>query len=217
MYENDRMPAPEAPPHARVIVVAGPSGSGKSRLARRLGLPVLMLDDFYKNGDDPTLPCIDLAGGAPIVDWDDPESWNAADALAAIEQLCRSGSADVPVYDIAKSRRTGHRVQSLDGSALFVAEGIFAQEIVAACRDRGLLADALCVTQHPAVTFVRRLTRDLREHRKPPFVLVRRGLHLALEQRRVVTHAVALGCRVIDPETAYAEISRLISGRRSRA
>ena len=63
----------------------------------------------------------------------------------------------------------------LGDSAYFLAEGIFAQEIVGECRRRGLLADAVCVTQHPAVTFVRRLTRDLREHRKPPFVLVRRG------------------------------------------
>ena len=44
--------------HARVIVLAGPSGAGKSRLAERVGLPVLRLDDFYKNGDDPTLPGI---------------------------------------------------------------------------------------------------------------------------------------------------------------
>ena len=35
---------------ARMIVLAGPSGAGKSRLAERLGLPVLRLDDFYKNG-----------------------------------------------------------------------------------------------------------------------------------------------------------------------
>ena len=192
---------------AQVIVVAGPSGSGKSRLARRLGLPVLMLDDFYKDGDDPTLPCLELAGGAPIVDWDDAGSWNAEDAVDAIATLCGTGAADVPVYDIAQSRRVGHQVLDLGGSGLFLAEGIFAQEIVAECRRLGLLADAVCVTQHPAVTFVRRLTRDLREHRKPPLVLVRRGLHLARLQGRVVSRAVALGCRVVSPETAYAELS----------
>ena len=192
-----------------VIVLAGPSGSGKSRLAARLGLPVLRLDDFYKDGEDPTLPRIDLAGGDPIVDWDDAGSWNCEAALDAIEELCATGSTDAPVYDIATSRRTGHRVLDLAGSTYFVAEGIFAQEVVAGCRRRGLLADAVCVTQHPALTFVRRLARDLREHRKPPFVLVRRGLHLLLAQRALVARAQSLGCRVLTPDAAYREIGRL--------
>jgi len=195
-----------------VIVLAGPSGSGKTRLCARLGLPVLTLDDFYKDGDDPTLPVIDLAGGAPIVDWDSPDSWRAADAMAAIEDLCASGRADVPTYDIAQSRRTGHRVLELGAARCFVAEGLFAQESVGGCRRRGLLAGAICLTQHPVVTFVRRLSRDLREHRKPPFVLVRRGLHLLREQRRVVAHAEALGCRALHPERAYAEIRALAAG-----
>jgi uridine kinase len=196
---------------ARVIVIAGPSGSGKSRLSGRLGLPVLNLDDFYKDGDDATLPCLDLAGGAPIVDWDSPEAWHRTHALDTIERLCVDATADVPTYDIARSRRTGHRVLHLAGAAHFVAEGIFAQEVVGECLRRDLLADAICVTQHPAVTFVRRLTRDLREHRKPPGVLLRRGLHLLREQRRVVEHASSLGCRVLHPDAAYAEISRLVA------
>jgi uridine kinase len=171
----------------------------------------LNLDDFYKDGDDPTLPCVDLAGGAPIVDWDSPDSWHLADALDAIERLCHAHRADVPSYDIAQSRRTGHRLLELAGSTHFVAEGIFAQEVVGECVRRGVLADAICVTQHPATTFVRRLTRDLREHRKPPGVLVRRGLHLMLAQRKVVEHAAALGCRVLHPEVAYAEIRQLVA------
>lgn len=189
------------------MVVAGPSGSGKSRLARRLGLPELRLDDFYKDGDDPSLPCVRLAGGASIVDWDSPGSWNEADALATITELCTRGTAAVPTYDIASSRRTGTHTLDLGGAHLFVAEGIFAPEVVAGCRDRGLLADAVCLTQHPVVTFVRRLGRDLREHRKPPWVLIRRGVHLAREQRRVVAHAVARGCRPLTGDQAYAELS----------
>ena len=205
------------PVRAQVIVLAGPSGAGKSHLAERVGLPVLRLDDFYMDGDDPTLPRIDLAGGDPIVDWDSPASWNAEAAVAAVEELCRTGSTDAPVYDIATSSRTGHRVLDLAGSAYFVAEGIFAQEVVAECRRRKLLADAVCVTQHPAVTFVRRLARDLREHRKPPFVLLRRGLHLLLAQRAVVTHAEKLGCRKLSPDAAYREIRKLtgLAGRAS--
>jgi len=96
-----------------------------------------------------------------------------------------------------------------------VAEGLFAQEIVAACADRGLLAAAYCVRQHPLVTFWRRLTRDLREHRKPPLVLVRRGLALLRDQRRVVAHAVALGCHAVTPDQAYAAIATLQVDARS--
>jgi uridine kinase len=61
------------------------------------------------------------------------------------------------------------------------------------------------------VTFVRRLTRDLREHRKPPFVLVRRGLHLLAEQRALVERAEGAGCRVLAPESAYEQITLLIA------
>jgi uridine kinase len=194
---------------ARVVVLAGPSGSGKSHLAERLRLPVLRLDDFYKDGDDPTLPRLDLAGGEAIVDWDAPGSWHAADAVATIAALCHEGRAEVPVYDIATSRRTGHRVLDLGGAPLFVAEGIFAHEVVGACRADGVVADAICVTQRPALTFVRRLARDLSEHRKPPYYLVRRGLHLMLAQRDIVARAQRAGCRVLSPDEAFDAIGAL--------
>jgi uridine kinase len=195
--------------HAQVIVLAGPSGAGKSRLAERVGLPVLRLDDFYKNGGDTTLPRIAAGANAGLVDWDHPDSWLHDDAVATVAALCRDGRAEAPVYDIAHDGRTGTHTLDLHGSGLFVAEGIFAQEVVGACREAGLLAAAYCVRQHPLVTFWRRLTRDLREHRKPPLVLVRRGLALMRAQRRVVEHAVALGCEPVTAEQAATAISRL--------
>ena len=199
---------------ARVVVLAGPSGSGKSRLAARLGLPVLRLDDFYKQGTDATLPVISRGANAGLTDWDHPASWLPDDAMDTIRTLCRDGRAHVPIYDIAHDGRCGEQLLDLGDHRVFLAEGIFAQEVVPACGREGLLEAAYCLTQHPIVTFWRRLTRDLREHRKPPLVLVRRGWSLMRAQREVVRHAVALGCRPVRPDEAYVQIrEREVVGR----
>jgi uridine kinase len=148
-------------PH--VVLLAGPSGTGKSRLADSLGLPVVRLDDFYRDGDDPTLPRSPLG----IVDWDDPRSWDADRAMAALVRLCTTGSADMPIYDIAADGTVGHRTVSTAGATFLVAEGIFADQIAQRLRDEDLLAIAVCIRHHRLVTFVRRLYRDMRERRKP--------------------------------------------------
>ncbi|MFA6300470.1 MAG: ATP-binding protein [Nocardioides sp.] len=195
--------------HAEVIVLAGPSGAGKSRLAERMGLPVLRLDDFYKSAGDPTLPLITTGANAGLVDWDHPDSWHPDDAVAAVRALCETGHAEVPIYDIAHDGRCGWQSLHLGDHPLYVAEGIFAQEIVPRLREEGWLAAAYCVRQHPAVTFWRRLNRDLREHRKPPLVLLTRGLGLARAQRGVVADAVAKGCTPASPDEVVAAVEGL--------
>lgn len=201
---------------ARVVVLAGPSGAGKSRLAERLALPVLRLDDFYKDGDDPALPVMEL-GGEQVVDWDDAAAWSLDDAVATLERLCREGTAEVPDYDIASSRRVASRRLDLAGAPLLVAEGIFAPQVVGPCREAGILADALCVRQHRLLTFWRRLRRDLAERRKPPWVLVRRGLMLLRLQPYVVADAVAHGCVAVTPGQAYARLRPLLPGVPARS
>ncbi|HEX6886931.1 MAG TPA: uridine kinase [Candidatus Nanopelagicales bacterium] len=177
-----------------MILLAGPSGSGKSTIMRAAGLPMVFLDDFYKAGSDSTLPCDPALG---IVDWDDPASWDGAAALAAIEQLCAVGCAQVPVYDIAADGPSGSRAVEV-GDGPFVAEGIFAPELVAPLQARGLLLDAIVVRRDPWKNLVRRAARDLRERRKPPITILRRGLALYRAEPRVVGRALGAGCRPLD-------------------
>jgi uridine kinase len=178
--------------HAQIVLLAGPSGSGKTHLAAQSGLPVLELDDFYRSGDDPDLPRDPDLG---IVDWDDPRAWDATAAVEAIEAICRTGSAEVPVYDIAQDGRVGSRRFEVGAQSRFVGTGIFAAEIVGACAERGVLADAVVVRRARWKNFLRRLRRDLTEHRKPPLTLVRRGLALFRAEPSVVARQIALGCR----------------------
>lgn len=187
----------------RVVIVAGPSGSGKSHIAARCGLPVFRLDDFYKDGDDPSLPLSDELG---IPDWDDVRSWHADRAVDALEALCATGSVEVPAYDIATSRATGSYVVRCDAAAV-VAEGVFAADVVAALRERDLLGDAVVLVRAPWKNFVRRFARDLAERRKPPHVLWQRGRLLMAAERGVVAEAVAKGCRPV----GAGELSRLLA------
>lgn len=188
-----------------MIVLAGSSGSGKSRLAERLGHPVLRLDDFYRSGDDPDLPRLPMG----VVDWDDPRCWHAEAAVEALERLCLDGQVEVPIYDIATDGRIGSRVLDLGDSPYVVAEGVFAPEIVGPCQERGLLAAAVCVRRPRALTFVLRLARDLRERRKPPTVLWRRGLMLYRREPSIVAEAVRLGCRPMGLRAAEAYLRSL--------
>ncbi|MFH8785915.1 hypothetical protein [Streptomyces roseoverticillatus] len=196
---------------ARVILLTGPSGSGKSSLAARTGLPVLNLDDFYKEGTDPTLPL--LADGSGT-DWDSPLSWHADAAVAAIEQLCHTSRTDVPLYSISSSSITGTSVLDIGRTPLFIAEGIFAADIIDRCRDLGVLADALCLRGRPSTTFRRRLARDLREARKSVPYLVRRGLRLMRAERGIVARQTALGAYACGKETAMGRIAAAAAGRR---
>ncbi|MEU6663604.1 ATP-binding protein [Streptomyces sp. NPDC046821] len=194
----------------RVVLLAGPSGSGKSSFAARSGLPVLCLDDFYKEAGDPTLPQVP---GSSDIDWDSPLSWDMETAVAAIVELCRTGRTRVPVYDIATSSRTGEGQLDIERTPLFIAEGIFAADIVERCRELGLLADALCLRGRPSTTFRRRLLRDLREGRKSVPFLLRRGWRLMRAERAIVARQTALGAHACGKEEALGRVAAAAAGR----
>jgi len=186
-----------------VVLLAGPSGSGKSRLAQLSGRPRLALDDFYFDGDHDTLPHT-----LGIVDWDDIATWDFAGALAAIVALCHMGTADVPRYDIAANARTGMQRLDLGEADLFIAEGVFAPDLVPACRAAGLAVEALYLDRPRTVTLLFRFVRDLHERRKPPWVLLRRGLARWRAEPQIRQHALDLGCRPVSMGAALSVVSR---------
>ncbi|WNO72717.1 uridine kinase [Streptomyces sp. AM8-1-1] len=207
-------PVSSSPIPTRVVLLSGPSGSGKSSLAARTGLPVLRLDDFYKEGDDPTLPLVE---GTSDIDWDSPGSWDADAAVAAVVELCRTGRTTVPVYDLATSARVDRGSLDIGRTPLFVAEGIFAADIVARCQDLGVLADALCLRGRPSTTFRRRLLRDLREGRKSVGFLVRRGWRLMRAERGIVARQRELGAHPCGKDEALGRFAAAAAGRCRRA
>ncbi len=193
-------------PPARVLILCGPSGAGKSRLAERLraehGWPIVRLDDFYKDGDDPSLPRSPIG----IADWDHVDSWHLDAAMAALTQLCHEGSTLAPIYDISTSSAQGTARVDLGTADTVIAEGIFAAELVEPLRRAGLLRDAFCVRQNRWLTMGRRFVRDVAERRKPVPVLLRRGLRLALDEPAIVAGHGERGARPVTPKLAEREV-----------
>lgn len=173
-----------------IILLAGASGSGKSRVARRAGCPCVALDDFYHDGDHDDLPHT-----LGIVDWDDVRSWDRTAAVTALSTVVRDGHVDLPVYRIEANARTGTQRLDLAGSPVVVAEGIFAPDLIDPCRAGGLGIEAVWLDRPLTVTAALRFIRDLREARKPPRVLVRRGFALWRAEPAQRARALAAGCR----------------------
>ncbi|PWH05009.1 uridylate kinase [Brachybacterium endophyticum] len=208
-------PAALASPPRRIVLVAGPSGSGKGVMTQRSGLPLVPLDEFYRDGDDTSLP-----HRFGIVDWDDPASWNVGAALEALTALAHAGAAEIPEYSISLSRRTGTRsitLEPFDAAPLIVAEGIFAAELIAPLREAGLLADALVVDRPAPLVFGLRLARDLSQSRKPPLTLVRRGWGLARDQRGDVARWCDAGMQQVGLREGVIRLKGLADTARAEA
>jgi len=168
--------------------VAGPSGSGKSRLSTISGLPVFRLDDFYRDGDDPCLP-----RRHGIVDWDHIDSWDVDSAVTSLSTLLATGQVETPIYSIPQNRAVASRLVTMGDARQVIAEGIFAIPVLAHCRRVGLGVLPIWLDRHRSANFGRRLHRDLAEHRKPADVLLRRGVALWRDEPRLRRQALQAG------------------------
>ena len=199
-----------APATCTIILVAGPSGSGKSRLSGQTGVPQVRLDDFYFDGDHPDMPVIELSGGVRMIDWDDVASWNLDAAVAALREISLCGGTTVPSYEISANRAAGTHAFDADGSPAVICEGIFAIDLVAPLRAAGVDVAAIWLDRPRWFNFARRLHRDLRQRRKPPAVLLRRGLVLLGQEPALRRSALAAGFTALGMTAATAEIQRIV-------
>ena len=197
-------------PPRTIVLLAGPSGSGKSRLARLSDLPSLRLDDYYHDEDAPGLPR--LASG--VVDWDDPATWDAAAAGRALVTLARTGRVETPVYDISRSRCTGTRTVEIGAAPAVVAEGIFATELagLGTGDDADVTVRAVWLDRWIVANWWRRLRRDLADHRKPVRVLLTRGLLLARREPGLRAAALARGFVPLTMRAATDLLAQLAHG-----
>lgn len=197
---------------ARVVLLAGPSGSGKSRVARLSGATRFRLDDFYRDHDAPGLPR--LAYG---IDWDHPDTWDGAAALAALRDLVSTGAATVPSYDIGQSRRLGSQTITLatiaGEQAVVVAEGIFAVELLEPARAAGLEVRGIWLDRPRLVNLWFRARRDLRTGRKPWPMLLRRWADLYRAEPVMRRRHLAAGFEPLSPTQCLAVLACAKAGR----
>lgn len=146
----------------RIIGIAGPSGSGKSELSRRLsaltGAPIVSLDSYY--ADLGHLPLAERAK----TNFDDPASLDLPLLLEHARKLAEGQAVEIPRYDFATHTRT-------DGSDLVtpapvvIIEGLFTlfwNEL------RELLDTRIYVDLEDETCYSRRLARDVRERGRTP-------------------------------------------------
>lgn len=146
----------------RLIGIAGPSGSGKSELSRRLsavtGAPVVSLDSYYRDLSHLTFD------ERAKVNFDEPASLDDGLLLTQCAALSRGEAIDVPHYDFSRHARVAG-TQRLEPREMVIIEGLFTlywNDL------RALLHTGVYVELEDAACYARRLARDVRERGRTP-------------------------------------------------
>lgn len=141
-------------PTIRVVGIAGPSGAGKTTLARaladRAGGAVFALDAYYHDQREISEAAIQV---------DVPEAIDAALAVSQLRTLVTGVAVEQPVYDFATHARL-ESTRLIQPARLLLVEGLFAffwEDLRAAMHTR------VFVDLDHDECLRRRIARDLRE------------------------------------------------------
>jgi uridine kinase len=175
---------------AYLIGIAGPSGSGKSFLARHLksalAADVLELDRYYR--DLAHLPPVERAR----VNFDAPE---ALEHELLIEQVSRVGNGEavqLPVYDFGTHTRVA-RKELLQPAEVVIVEGLFTLHWPGL---RALLGTKVYVDLHDELCLARRTARDVRE----------RGRTVESVHEQYRTTVAPMARRYVRPTIEHADV-----------
>lgn len=153
-----------------VIVIAGPTCSGKTFLAKRLisvlaneGLPALRvpLDAYFKDLADPTLPRD--SHGRCIFDL--PQAYHEKEFAEAVTDLQAEKRIFLPIYDRATNTRKAGPGIICRSLPVIIAEGLFAIRILAGL-DRSVVR--VYVDTDLDLCLKRRIKRDTRRYGVSP-------------------------------------------------
>ena len=140
-----------------LIGIAGPSCSGKSEIARRVGAAfgasILSLDSYYR--DLSHLPLEERAR----VNFDDPASMNDELLVHQLRQLASGVAIDKPVYDFA-NHTPSREVDHIAATETIIVEGLFTLHWPAV---REMLDTSVFISASHDVCLERRMARDIRE------------------------------------------------------
>ena len=148
---------PHATERSFLIGIAGPSGAGKTELARSITRAVpatlLSLDSYYR--DLAHLPLSERAKQ----NFDDPAMIDDGLLYTHLTLLLQGQPINRPSYDFSRHTRTSE-VQILESSGVVILEGLF---VLLWEPIRRLLDLKIYVTSSDSICFERRLARDVQE------------------------------------------------------
>jgi len=107
-------------------------------------------------------------------------------------------------------RADGNHVVEVGDAPAVIAEGIFAPDLLEPCLQAGLNVLPIWLDRPRWLNFARRLVRDLRQHRKSPPVLVRRGLALRRAEPALRSRAIVMGFQPMSMRRASATVAALM-------
>ena len=175
------------------MAIAGPSGSGKSHLARALRdvigpecCALISLDSYYND-----LSHIPMAE-RQSVNFDHPSAMDTGKLTTDLECLCSGRPARIPVYDFTSHTRSREEVM-LEPKPIIIVEGLFAISMES---ESSLYDLKIYVEATPEICLARRLARDVSERGRDEA-----GIREFFE--RIVRPSIAT---VVEPQKALADL-----------